>query len=262
VASVALRGGAGVYRQFADFEQTIGTLASPSPHAQRADQYDLGIEKRTGDSMRWLVTFYDREEDGFFRRPFAETRLVNGRVVRGSSTAPYQQTLIGYARGVELLAQRRSTRGVSGWLSYSFGRSHYTDTARNESYWGDFDQRHTFNLYVFYRLSDRTSVSAKVRAGSNVPAPGYFVERDGGYFVSATRNGLRMPVYSRVDLRANRTFNWSRKRLTLFAEIVNVMNRDNVRFNPPSISSTTQRASGIFEQMIPIVPSAGMLIEF
>jgi len=65
-----------------------------------------------------------------------------------------------------------------------------------------------------------------------------------------------------VDLRGNRTFNWSRKRLTLFVEVMNVLNRDNVRFNPPGINSSTQRASGIFERMIPIVPSAGMLIEF
>ncbi len=32
------------------------------------------------------------------------------------------------------------------------------------------------NLYVFYRISDRTSVSAKLRAGSNVPAPGYYAQ--------------------------------------------------------------------------------------
>ena len=262
VPSLAVRGGAGIYRQFPDFEQTIGALAAADPRAQRAAQYDLGIEKRIGDSLRWQVTVYDREEDGFFRRPASETRLVNGRVVRGSATAEYRQTVEGYARGVELLVQRKSTRGVSGWLSYSFARSHYTDTASHESYWGDLDQRHTVNLYLFCRLSDRTSVSAKVRAGSNVPAPGYYTQRGGDHFVSGVRNDLRLPRYSRVDLRGNRTFNWSRKRLTLFVEVMNVLNRDNVRFNPPGINSSTQRASGIFERMIPIVPSAGMLIEF
>lgn len=261
-SSLALRGSAGIYRQFPEFDEAIGTLAAPDPRAQRAAQYDLGVEKRVGESMRWQVTVYDREENDFFRRPGSETRLVDGRVVRGSALAVYQQDLQGYARGVELLVQRKSTRGVSGWLSYSFARSHYTDTSRHESYWGDLDQRHTVNLYLFYRLSDRTSVSAKMRAGSNVPAPGYFTERDGDYFVSAARNGLRLPTYSRIDLRGNRTFNWSRKRLTLFAEVMNVLNRDNVRFNPPGINSSTQRVSGLFERMIPIVPSAGILIEF
>ena len=32
-----------------------------------------------------------------------------------------------------------------------------------------------------------------------------------------------MPLYSRLDVRANRTFNWEKKRLTLFVEVMNVL---------------------------------------
>ena len=64
-----------------------------------------------------------------------------------------------------------------------------------------------------------------------------------------------------MDLRANRTFTWSRRRLTLFAEIINVLNRDNLRFDPPSTSASTRRATGLFERMLPVLPSAGVLIE-
>ena len=71
-----------------------------------------------------------------------------------------------------------------------------------------------------------------------------------------------MPTYSRIDLRANRAFNWSRKRLTLFAEVMNVLNRDNVRFTPPQVNTRTGQAFDLFESMIPLVPSAGILIEF
>ncbi len=261
-STMSLRGGAGVYRQFPDFDQVIGSLGQRDARAQRATQYDLGFEQRLGQSMRWQVTVYDREEHGFFRRPGAETRLVLGRVVRGSTSAPFQQSLDGFARGVELLVQRKSTSGVSGWLSYSFGRNRVSDQRTRETYWADLDQRHTLNLYVFHRISDRTSVSAKLRAGSNVPAPGYYTRQGDEYFVSSARNEVRLPYYSRVDVRVNRTFNWSRKRLTLFGEIVNVLNRDNVRFNPPGVSTATGRVSRIFESMIPIVPSAGILIEF
>ena len=55
---------------------------------------------------------------------------------------------------------------------------------------------------------------------------------------------------------------WSRKRLTLFAEVINLLNRENVRFNPPGVSTSTGRASNLYESLIPIVPSAGILIEF
>jgi hypothetical protein len=260
--SSSIRSGAGVYRQFPEFEQVIGMLGLPDAPAQRADQYDLGFEQRIGASMRWQVTLFDREESGFFRRPGAETRLVNGRVVRGVATAAYENQLDGFARGVEFLLQRRSTRGVSGWLAYSYGRTRRTDGQTHETYWGDLDQRHAVNLYLSFRVSDRTNVSTKIRAGTNVPAPGYYVQQGSDFFVSSTRNTLRLPTYSRVDVRANRTFNWSRKRLTLFAEVINLLNRENVRFNPPSVNTSTGRASNLYESLLPIVPSAGILIEF
>ena len=63
-------------------------------------------------------------------------------------------------------------------------------------------------------------------------------------------------------MRVNRTFNWSRSRMTLFAEMINLFNRDNVRFVPPGLRESRWRVSDIFEQMVPILPSAGVLIEF
>jgi hypothetical protein len=260
--SMALRAGAGLYQQFPDFEQVIGSLASPDPTAERARQIDVGVEKRLGATMRWQVTLYDRKEDGLYRRPGAESRLVNGRVVRGIPSSPYRASLDGFARGVELLLQRRSPNGLAGWVSYSYGQNRYHDTLTNEAFWGDLDQRHTVNVYVLYRVSDRFSVSGKLRAGSNVPAPGYYAAQGDTFVLSATRNDVRLPGYSRIDLRANRTFNWSHRRLTVFAEVMNVLNRENVRFHPPGINTRTGQVSKLFETLIPIIPSAGVLIEF
>ncbi len=259
---VSLRGGSGIYRQFPDFEQVVGALGRSTNTEERVEQYDVGLEGRLSTSVRWQVTLYDREEHGFFRRFGSETRIVGDRLVRSSSTAQFANRLEGFARGVELLVQRRDPNGLSGWISYAYGENHYRDTENGESFWGDLDQRHTFNVYAFYRVSDRTSVGAKLRMGSNFPVPGYYTERDGLYYVIDRRNELRLPIYARFDVRANRTYNWSRKRLTLFAEIMNVFDRDNQRFEPPSIDSRTRQATGLFTTMIPIVPSAGVLIEF
>jgi hypothetical protein len=261
-AGLTLRAGAGIYRQFPAFEQVIGQLGRRTNRDERAAQYDTGVEGRLTTDLRWQVTVYDREEHDFMRRPAAETRVVDGRLLRGIATAPYENRLEGYSRGVELLVQRRNPNGLSGWISYAYGRNRYRDVVTGERFWGDLDQRHTFNLYGFYRLSDRMSVSGKLRLGSNFPVPGYFVERNGAYFVDDVRNEVRLPLYARLDVRANRTYNWSRKRLTLFAEVMNVLDRDNQRFDPPSIDSRTRQATRLFESMIPIVPSAGVLIEF
>jgi hypothetical protein len=205
---------------------------------------------------------YNRDESDMIRRFGSETRVENGRVLRALRTAVNANRLDGYARGIELLVQRSSAHGISGWASYAFAHNRYRDSVTGERFWGDFDQRHTLNAYGSYRWSERASFVAKLRVGSNFPIPGYFGERAGSYFLTSARNTARLPVYSRLDLRANRTFNWSRRRLTLFAEVINVLNRENVRFDPPGINVTTRQTGRPFDSMLPIVPSAGVLIEF
>jgi hypothetical protein len=91
---------------------------------------------------------------------------------------------------------------------------------------------HTLNAYVFYRFTPRFSASAKYRAGRNFPIPGYYAAEGGSFFVGMDRNALPLPVDGRLDLRANRTFAWPRRRLALFAEVINVLDQDNVRFSP------------------------------
>jgi CarboxypepD_reg-like domain len=262
-ATLKVRAGAGVYQQFPDFDKVLGVSGGVGLQPERADQYDVGVEQRIGRTVRMSMTLYDREEHGMLRQPDAETRVIDGQVVRGSSTTRYANSLDGFARGVELMVQRTVTgRGISGWFSYALGGNRYHDTSSGETFWGDSDQRHTMNAYALYRHSERASFVAKLRIGSNFPIPGYYASQNGSYFITDVRNTERLPVYSRLDLRANRTFNWSRRRLTLFAEVINVLDRGNVRFIPPGVNTTTRTTGKPFESMLPIVPSVGMLIEF
>jgi hypothetical protein len=107
------------------------------------------------------------------------------------------------------------------------------------------------------------SLSARFRAGSNFPAPGYWEFRGGDrYFVSETRNHVRVPAYSRLDVRGNRTFTWKQKRLTLFLEALNLYGRDNVRATSPGIDIRTLQVFDLFGTMFPFIPSAGVLLEF
>ena len=257
-----IRGGAGIYHQFADFEQIVGSLGTPGMPPERATHFDVGFEHRFSSSLRGVVALYHRSDESLIRRPGSETRLVDGQIVRGSITTHYASRLDGSARGVEVLLQRRDPNRLSGWISYSFGRNRYHDVVTGESFWGDLDQRHALNAYATVRLSSRSNVGVKLRMGTNFPAPGFYRREEGEYFVSERRNEVRLPMYARLDVRATRTFTWSRQRLTLFAEVMNVLNRDNVRYNPPSVDSRTGRAARLFESLIPIVPSAGILVEF
>jgi hypothetical protein len=260
--SMKLRGGAGIYRQFPGFEEAAGLYAGSGLAHARAYHADLGVEQTLGSTARWQVTFYNREERDALRLPGAELRVEEGRLVGFFPTARWINALDGYARGVEVLVQRRSSNGVSGWVSYSLGFNRYRDRTTGESFDGDFDQRHTFNAYGLFRITNRFSAAAKFRSGSNVPAVGYWEQQGDAFFVGSTRNTVRVPLYSRLDVRANRTFNWQSKRLTLFVEVMNLLGRDNVRYEQPGVDVRTRQAFGLFNSMIPRVPSAGVLIEF
>ena len=43
---------------------------------------------------------------------------------------------------------------------------------------------------------------------------------------------------------------------------MNVLDRDNMRYEMPGVNFRTFQAFGMFDTMIPLVPSAGILIEF
>ena len=83
------------------------------------------------------------------------------------------------ASGIELLLQRRSPNGLSGWLTYSYGVAREENRLTGERYDADFDQRHALALYAQFRISERTAVAAKFRTSTNFPIAGY-VEELGG----------------------------------------------------------------------------------
>jgi outer membrane cobalamin receptor len=257
-----LKAGISAPTQFPDFDQVVGTFGLPHARPERARALDVTFETRPTSSTRWQAVFYDRRERNVLRLEDSETRLLDGRVVSSSSLAPtWKNALDGRARGVELIVQRRVASGVSGWVGYSYGRARYSDTLTGETFWADFDQRHSLNAYVEDRLSARTSVSMKLRLGSGFPLPGYFAERPDGLFAGAGRNTVRLPTYARLDLRADRAFNYRRSRLTLFAEVVNVFNRTNYAPDYGSFFSTG-RAFNFTAKQFPILPSVGILLEF
>ena len=56
-------------------------------------------------------------------------------------------------------------------------------------------------------------------------------------------------------------FNYDKRRLTLFVEVLNVLNRTNARPSGYFVRPTGE-ALGVTETLFPILPSAGILIEF
>ena len=254
----ALRGGVTRLHQAPEVAQLEGMRGNRALPAERAVNTDVLLSRRIATSWRVHVAAYRRVGTDEARLPDAEPRLVNGRVQPASTTSRWDARLDSIAEGIELLAQRSSPTGLSGWVAYAQGRMRVHDRVTGERYAGDYDQRQGLNAYLAWRLSYRTALAAKFRYGSNVPFRGYYTATtpaaDGTpqYVVGATRNTARLPAYARLDVRVHRAFVRGTHRLTLFAEVLNVLNREN--WGPTGGRSA--------ERLFPVLPTAGLLIEW
>ena len=136
-----------------------------------------------------------------------------------------------------------------------------TDAATNLRFDSDFDQRHTFNAYASYRWTSSLNVSLKYRYGSNFPIAGFYKMQNGQILISDQRNRVRLPVYSRADLRANKAFHFDHFQLTLYGELLNVFSHKNVRYTT-DIDDTNGRVSINKNALFPRLPIAGIRIDF
>ena len=95
-----------------------------------------------------------------------------------------------------------------------------------------------------------------------MPVLGYFAAQGDALRARrrpATTRDCRPTRDSTCD--CNRTYNYARRRLTLFAEVVNVLARENVGRTDGGVRSNGQ-VTGFVETLFPLLPSAGIRIEF
>jgi hypothetical protein len=256
---VSLLAATGRHRQAPDMLQRALPGPSASLTYERARHDDVGLGWQAGP---WSaqVAAYRRLEDEVLDRPGLDARVVDGRIVPGDPLAPWRNVLAGRSRGLEALVRRASTRW-SGWASYARARTTHKmpDGLR---FSGAFDQRHVASIAGFAQLNARWDASATLRLSSNWPYAGYFEERDGRVVLSPLRNAMRLPVYSRFDLRLRRAVPVPRGRLTLTGEAINLLNRRNLRQAAETVNLATGVVRRVSEKQLPILPSIGVAWEF
>ena len=100
------------------------------------------------------------------------------------------------------------------------------------------------------------------KVGSGFPIPEFLTLKNNVYFLSASRNQLRMDYYQRTDLRINKSWTHDKWKFALYGEVVNMSNRTNYLFDSlNSYNTKTGQTSISRDSMLPVIPSAGVLIE-
>lgn len=262
-ASTRLHLGFGQNAQFPEISELFTRYGSRGLLPERATHYVAALEHRLDERTRARLEAYQRLDRDLLFRPWYDPRLIGGRIFNPPLDPPLRNSQRGYARGVEIFLQRRTANRLTGWVSYALGYARLRDGEARISFPADFDQRHTVNVYAGYRLRPSVNLSVKWLYGSGFPIPGFY-RRDGArYFLSEARNGLRLEGYHRADLRLNKAYVFDRWKLTLYAEAVNLFNHTNRRFDSfNGYNARTGQCNLSFARMLPILPSAGAVLEF
>ena len=165
----------------------------------------------------------------------------------------------GRAYGFDVFVSRMTApvaARVRGWASYTWGRA--TREAYGRTYPFEYDRRHAFSAVVSYRLTDRWELASTTRLASGFPRTPPLdlrvasefdaadLDQDGnveervpavdsrGRLIYAVDfggidnlNAGRLPLFARVDLRATWRPRGAQGRWELYAEVINLLNRQN-----------------------------------
>jgi hypothetical protein len=214
--------------------------------AERADHYMIGYEHQfeTGVSLRiegYLKRYRDlnpQPRNSFDPIvPFPEREDDRSIVFRRAAVA----------QGIEFYLKRDRGGKFSWWASYAYAKVEdsidqilflpenvyaYQDIVLPNPH----DQRHTFYADLIYRPNAAWQFNLAMQYHSGWPftdvylASGTSGSGETVYWIQADRPwSARFSSYKRLDLRVNRHFRIGAGRLTVYGELINALNWENVR---------------------------------
>ena len=225
----------------------------------RADHYIAGAEYLFDESTRMTLEFYYKYYRNYpvsISRPYLILANNGGFETENSfglETLTSDGT--GQVKGIELFIQKTLTKSLYGTISISYSDVKYKalDGVERRS---DFDNRYVINISGGYKLGTDWEFSAKFRvAGGRPYSP---INPFDGNIDYSKYNSLTLPVYHRLDVRAEKRWFFNSWTLTTYVDIQNVYNRQNVyeyRWDKYKKEIITSKNIGI-------LPSIGVSAEF
>ncbi len=217
------------------------------------EQYVAGIEHLFRDDLKLVVEGYFKE---YFDVPVPLTFTSPNPLLFDDGT--FVNAGSAESIGVELLLQKKLVNNFSGILSYTYYESKAVDPRNNQTYNWDYDHRNMLTLIAGYRInfsdrdwyrrmksnwwfhtvswlpfmpSDQFEISLRFRylGGRPFTEPVYRPElRTWVVEESQSLNTERYPSYHRLDLRIDKQYNFQNWNFSIFFDVVNVYNRDNI----------------------------------
>lgn len=257
VRRTTLKGGAGVFHQPPEFQETDPVFGTPNLESNRSYHYAFGLEQE-------LTRQIDVSLEGFYKD------LMN-QVSRAPSQAigyTYNNLGSGYVVGFETLLKYKPDARFFGWLAYTLSRSIRKNSPDDEEYLFQYDQTHNLIVLGSYRLGRGWEFGARFRIVSGpldtptvaAPALPAIYASDAGAYAPLEGEAFseRLPLFHQLDLRIDKRWQFRSWRLAAYLDVQNAYN--NAAAEALVYNYNYSRRS--YQTGVPIIPSIGLRGEF
>jgi len=237
--------------------------------AQRADHRIAGLQYRFAGNYRLRLEAFDKKYgrlkprfENLFDKLALIPELEPDRVRLDPDSAR--------ARGVEFGLEYGGEGEINWWLNASWSKSTDSIDGRNER--RSWDQRYAMQGGIAWTHGP-WEVGAALNIHSGWRTTGMTLgieegEEEGEYQyipVPGPRNGERVGNFATLDFRISRVFRFSKSELSVFFEVTNVTDRNNICCLDYDLDEDEQGNPFLDrteDTWLPVIPAAGLLWEF
>ncbi len=257
------------------FRDNSGTLVNQDVQYTQSDHFVLGIQHYFGPSSSIsLEGFYKRYED-YPVSVLDQVSLANkGADFEILGSEAIETVGRGRSYGAELQFQQKLSNNFYGIFAYTWFYSEFTGFDREEFLPSVWDSRHLISFTGGYKLKRNWEISARYRFAGETP----FVPTDleatlDNYpevILDYTRLGEEnLDIFSQLDLRIDKKWNFKRLSLDVFVEAQNVLGQDIPQ--PPEFGLSRDANGAILDPRSlveiesdsgQIIPSIGIVVDF
>jgi TonB family protein len=248
-----LKGGAGVFDQPPEYQETDAVFGTPNLRSNRSVHYSVGVEQG-------LTRHIDLSVEGFYKD-------LTNQVARGPSDSGgylYNNLGTGSVVGVETLIKFKPDERFFGWVAYTLSRSVRRDAPGAPEYLFQYDQTHNLIMLGSYRLGRGWEFGARFRIVSGPldtptvarPSLPALYAADAGSYVALQGKPYtaRLPLFHQLDLRVDKRWQFKAWSLSAYLDVQNV-------YNHPAAESYVYNfdySRRNYQTGIPIIPSIGL----
>jgi TonB family protein len=248
-----LKGGAGVYNQPPEYQETDKVFGTPFIDSNHSVHYSIGVEQE-------LTRHVEVSLEGFYKD-------LTNQVARAPNDAggyTYNNLGSGYVEGLETLIKFKPDERFFGWIAYTLSRSVRRDSPTSPQYLFEYDQTHNLIMLGSYRLGRGWEFGARFRIVSgplDTPTvgppslPALYVADAASYVaLQGKPYTARLPLFHQLDLRVDKRWQFRAWALSAYLDVQNVYNHAAAE----SYVYNFDYSRRSYQTGIPIIPSLGI----